>query len=811
MRVRDLSDPAIVGVHPAAESSSGARSEAGPPPFVKRDTTDLLHDVIRAGSGFVLIVGESTAGKTRAAFEAVRELLPAYKFVFPANGAALARLVPQICLNHRVLVWLDDLELYLTADGPSDGMVQRMLCAPQHRILIVATMANGAHARYSPRTIGVEGDPPHDAVRNGREIVKLARVIRLDRIWTPAEIGRAQALARDPRLAAAIRHAHTGNGGVAEYLAAAPELLNDWLDGRGKGAHPRGAALVDAAVDARRAGYHHPLPVALLRELHEGYLERSGGAALNPEPWEQALAWAEEPLRATSSLLRARESDTYMSFDYLHDALDARAPAPRIPEETWRILIDFVDASGAFDIGTTAMARDDLTHAIVALDKAAAHGDQRARRAYAYCVCEAGDPQRAVQLYAALVIESELAHGPTADATLLDRYWYARCLGLAGRPDEAVTLLDGVITERTRTLGPFHELTMATRNSHAYHVGLVGDPQRAIRLYRDLLAERLQHFKVDHPHTLNARFGLAFFTGEAGRPDLAAEQFEQLVADRERLQGRYKRHTLNNRRHHAHFLGEAGHAARAADLFEVLVSDCLAALDPGHPDTMASRYGQARFVGEAGDPDSAVRLLTQLLDEERDDLGHSSESPIHLLHRRYHAHFVCEAGRPQEAARLLRLLVADARSLLGRRHPITLHCRISLARAIGMSGSYGQAVEMYQVLTDDCTRILGEDHPLTLSARNGYARFLGDSGKADEAAACFELVCLDRTRVLGPSHPHTLNSRNGHAHFVGRAGDHARAARLLRKILADRTALFGAEHPWTSKTAAELEALPTKE
>lgn len=823
IRVRDIPDPVMVGVHPAAESGPGhesrsgsgsrsglrpgARTDAGPPPFVERDETGRLRDAVRPGAGFVLIVGESTAGKTRAAYEAVRELLPGHKFVFPVDGPALARIVPQVCLNRRVVVWLDDLELYLAADGLAVGMVQRMLSAPRSRILIVATMSNHAHARFSPRSVAVEGDPPHDAVRNGREIIQLARVIRLERTWTPAEIQRARQFAEDSRIAMAVRHAHAGRRGVAEYLAAAPELLDDWLDAHGPGGHPRGAALVHAAVDAWRAGYHHALPIALLRDLHESYLARGGGAALNPEPWEAALAWAKAPLRATSSLLLARDGDTYLSFDYLHDALDSRAPAPRIPEETWRTLINYVDASGALDIGTAAMARGDLTYAMIALDKAAAHGDPSARRAYAYCVCDAGDPQRALPLYEALVEESERVHGPKAAPTLLDRYQYACCLGEAGRLDEAIALLDAVIAARTRSLGPFHELTLASRNSYAYYVGQAGDARLAITLYKELLNERLRYSAIDHPHSLNTRFGLAYFTGEAGQPEAAAMLFEQLVADRERLQGRYTRYALNNRRHHAHFLGEAGHVAEAAELFEALVADCLAVLDPGHPDTIASRYGRARFVGEAGDPETAVRLLTQLMDEECHMRGHGVDSPIHLLHRRYHAYFVCESGRHREAAKLLRLLVADTRRLLGPRHPTLLNCRANLARAVGMSGRHLQAAEMYRKLSDDCTQLLGEDHPLTLAARNGQARFLGDAGLADEAAARFELIYLDRTRVLGPWHPHTLNSRNGHAYFVGRAGDQARGVRLLRRILVDRTVRFGADHPGTLRTVVELEAL----
>ncbi|WP_194892795.1 tetratricopeptide repeat protein [Catenulispora pinisilvae] len=805
VRVRDCHNPVALGVHLAADDTGSA------PPFVERDATPGIRADVRKGTGFVLVVGESTAGKTRAAYEAVRDLLPGYKLVFPVNRQSLAALIPEICHNRGVVVWLDDLDLYLGSGGLNVGMVQRMIDDPRRRIIIVATMSSNAHARFSARHAAVEGDLIHDVVCSGRDVVHLAREHRLDRIWSPGEIARAHALIADARIAAAVKHAHAGRRGVAEYLAAAPELLSAWRDAWGPESHPRGAALVAAAIDARRAGYHQPLPLVLLRDLHEVYLARRGGQALRPEPWAEALDWATKPLHATSSLLLPRDGDTYLSFDYLHDSVEAENLPPRIPEETWRMLIEHVDAAGAFNLGVTAFARDDFVHAMRALERAVNgnESDPKARRSYARCVCEAGDPQRAVPLFAALFEESVRIHGPDAPQTLADRTVYARCLGMAGRVELSVRLLEEVIADNTRVLGADHELTMRSRSTHAFFVGQAGDPRRAIGLYEALLAEWLQRFDADHPHILSVRFGLAYFTGEAGRPARAASLFEQLVADRTRLQGPYKRYTLNNRRHHAHFLGESGRAAEAAALFESLITDCLAVLDPGHPDTLASRHGRARFVGEAGDPQGAALLMAELMHDESYLRTYAPDSPITLLHRRYYADFICEAGDPRRAAALLRSLVTDTRRILGPRHPALLAAKSSMIRAIGMSGRYCQAVAAYRKLIADCTKWLDPDHPLTLGSRNGHARFLGHVGDPVQAAALFEIIVLDRTRVLGHTHPHTFNSRNGHANFVGRAGDPARATRLLETILAERLRLFGADHPWTRLTRTELDRFRT--
>ena len=142
--------------------------------------------------------------------------------------------------------------------------------------------------------------------------------------------------------------------GVAEYLAAAPQLLEEWRAAWNLGAHPRAAALVAGAVDARRAGFHRALPEDLLHALHERYLESRGGGELRPESWAEALEWATTPLHAASSLLLAQPDGGYLAFDYLPNTLDAQAPPPRIPEATWRILLEHADSAGALDSGTAA-------------------------------------------------------------------------------------------------------------------------------------------------------------------------------------------------------------------------------------------------------------------------------------------------------------------------------------------------------------------------------------------------------------------------------------------------------------------------
>lgn len=70
--VGDITDPVTLGVHRAAALPPAApdgRAAIAAPAYIPRDVDSELRERLAAG-GFVLLLGDSTAGKTRAAFEA---------------------------------------------------------------------------------------------------------------------------------------------------------------------------------------------------------------------------------------------------------------------------------------------------------------------------------------------------------------------------------------------------------------------------------------------------------------------------------------------------------------------------------------------------------------------------------------------------------------------------------------------------------------------------------------------------------------------------------------------------------------------
>src|SRR5262249_12592723 len=128
----------------------------------------------------------------------------------------------------------------------------------------------------------------------------------------------------DPRIVYAL--AHAGEYGVTQYLAAAPRLLRAWRSGWA--AFPRGAALVAAAVDCRRAGLTGPLPGRMLEELHGPYLGRHADTRTPPETLEAGWDWATTPPDGAGvPLLRKVGQSSYTVFDYLVDSAQRHVTA----------------------------------------------------------------------------------------------------------------------------------------------------------------------------------------------------------------------------------------------------------------------------------------------------------------------------------------------------------------------------------------------------------------------------------------------------------------------------------------------------
>lgn len=280
-QVRQLSDPLAWGVHPTAASSG-----SDVVPFVPRDVDEELRAQLTKNA-FVLVVGDSTAGKSRCAFEAVRAVLPRHTLIIPTAVGSIAATLKAAERYSRCVLWLDDINRWFASPELTREAISQLLTPGKRRHRVVVATLRAAEAdNWSTMP---EEATALDTYRKVQDLLKLARLFRLDRLFSPAERERARDYVSDARIADALEHAD--EYGLAEYLANGPQRWEEWQNAWSVNTnpqaptHPRGAALVAAAVDLRRAGYVSPILVLCWKRCMASISNSAVGNGLTLSPW----------------------------------------------------------------------------------------------------------------------------------------------------------------------------------------------------------------------------------------------------------------------------------------------------------------------------------------------------------------------------------------------------------------------------------------------------------------------------------------------------------------------------------------------
>ncbi|WP_053734048.1 hypothetical protein [Nocardia sp. NRRL S-836] len=336
VRVRDAR-PRLLGVHaaiqveqPTGHARNGRRDEL--PQYVPRDfDADLRTKLTVAGQdgGFVLLVGDSSVGKSRALFEAVRAVLPAWWLLHPGNAAELRELSSQSV--DRMMVWLDELQNYLDRSGGVP--VGRMRGLIKAGAVVVATCWP---QEYSKRAALPAKDQP-DPYANDRGLLDMADMLHVSGTFSTDERRRAEELAvTDHRIRVAL---DTPDAGFTQVMAAGPELIRHWEQ-----APAYAKAVITAALDARRVGAHAPLTRDYLADAVPDYLNDREKATAPMDWFDGALGHATTLLHgATAALIPVAAGmgriAGYRVADYLHQhALRARR-TEHLPDTAWHALI----------------------------------------------------------------------------------------------------------------------------------------------------------------------------------------------------------------------------------------------------------------------------------------------------------------------------------------------------------------------------------------------------------------------------------------------------------------------------------------
>ena len=451
--LEEVSDPFVLEVHRPVQPEDAPPGLPVLPPYVPREHDQVLGQVVRAAadgrSGIAVLVGGSSTGKTRACWEALallRDQDPPWRLWHPIDPSppdAALRELPGI--EPRTVVWLNETQLYLDTAGSglgeqvAAGLRELLRDSGRAPVLVLATMWPGF---WDTLTARLPEDVP-DPHAQARELLA-GHDITVPGAFTPAQMSQLAGTA-DARIALAVRSARDGQ--VIQFLAGVPELL-----ARYRHAPPAPAALIDAAMDARRLGMGVGLPQAFLEAAAAGYLTDAEWDALGEDGLEQALAYTAVPCKgARGPLTRVRLRPGHVALNrgdqpaslaaaagplyQLADYLDQYGRQQRKnrfpPAEFWSAAAVHAAPGDQAELGDAAHDRG-LYRAAAQLHKnAAASGDTFAAR---YLI----DPP------ACLRADPRPAHWAAAHAPLDDPHgvaWLLYRLRQAGAHEQAAALL----------------------------------------------------------------------------------------------------------------------------------------------------------------------------------------------------------------------------------------------------------------------------------------------------------------------------------------------------------------------------------
>jgi hypothetical protein len=300
-----------------------AAAESELPAYVPREHDTHLQHIVRAAQGgksqLCVLVGESSTGKTRAAWEAIQSLAAdGWRLWHPFDPTrAEAALAGLAAVGPKTVVWLNEAQHYLTHPevGEKIAAALRTLLADTDRapILALGTLwpVHWDHLTSLPI------QPGEDPQEQSRQLLT-GRQIHVPDAFTERDLGAVRSAAQaDERLAQAL--AGAADRHITQFLAGVPALLD-----RYKLARAGARALLHVAMDARRLGCGIDLPSAFLEEAAMGYLLESELSSLDDEWFEQALIYTGRTAHGNTALLRrtrrrpgSEREDSFRLADYM--------------------------------------------------------------------------------------------------------------------------------------------------------------------------------------------------------------------------------------------------------------------------------------------------------------------------------------------------------------------------------------------------------------------------------------------------------------------------------------------------------------
>jgi tetratricopeptide (TPR) repeat protein len=398
-----------------SSSRYGSEEQRGDDPYVPRVTDERL-DQAMGSKRFVLVVGDSKAGKSRTAYEAATRLRHAGQSHDPGvlvpnyrdtdHLRQLIELDPPLNLHPEpALLWLDDL-----AESELGALTPLLDSLAEHMIVLGSMTAQ----RYDRIR-----DSDSEISRNARLALqhRATIVIRLEAGLTTEE--RAQAEQKYPK--------EQFEAGIGEQLVAVDQLT-DRYDNARQGANLHGWAVVQAVIDWARMDIGRPIKPPELLALCPLYLDQLRAHSRHDDKdHDEALRWACQPVSSHIALLEERSGDldvaSYVPFDYFVAVADGQGGRPPQPilDSAWDKVITLVSPSEAVRAGISAFLRRLPLHARKIFAAVAAdHSEAAPKAAYHLGLLqqEQGELEGARASYQQAIDSSDAEWAPVAAVNL---------------------------------------------------------------------------------------------------------------------------------------------------------------------------------------------------------------------------------------------------------------------------------------------------------------------------------------------------------------------------------------------------------
>ncbi|MFE1795178.1 hypothetical protein ACFW9L_03320 [Streptomyces sp. NPDC059517] len=399
--ITSLTDPFALEVHraiviePAEDQPTLSALPAYVPRAHDRRLADIVADAVAGNHACAMLVGGSSTGKTRACWETVIALPSHWRLWHPIDPGRPEELLHELPrLAPHTVIWLNDAHHYLLTPSDLKGeqvaaKLRRLLRTPERApVLMLGTMWPEYWAALTNQPAPGQADPHAQA----RELL-LGLGIPVASAFAPHDLtyARGEAL-RDPRLAHALEHAEHGR--IAQYLAAAPALLERYST-----APDEVRALVEAAMDVRLLGHGPVMSERLLAEAAVGGLTDQQWDLLSEDWLDNALNYAVHPVRGAQGLLarvrakpgRAESGPVrYRLADFIEQHGRRARRNLRGSRELWEAVSLHAEPESLSVFGESAHHRGLLRQAMTAYAASADVGSIRAVLRGTYLLLEAG-------------------------------------------------------------------------------------------------------------------------------------------------------------------------------------------------------------------------------------------------------------------------------------------------------------------------------------------------------------------------------------------------------------------------------------